>query len=442
MTSRDNTLDPKYDIRGTDVQDSSLDVTQESLQLGKPITGQSGSAASIIVSMSIVSVSGLTGMLADESLGRFITISGSATAANDGTFQITSVLSASMIVINNVLAVTDGNNGSISWVERSAYTLESDINYARSDRANIKGVDFDVAVPDYQRPDATTTDVDASLANIAGKTTDATTVVINELVSDVTITAGDGYVTVSGVFPYTDAVDTLGFPISDGFDAGINSSTFTFIAGDGYESELGVLTGGSTGDRIIGVARQGTSGAEGSSIEVEFRSVPFGDDISTSVAYTWEADQDTLVHLYFGKRERLDLVDDTYLRTEWVNGLLDKSTTGGGGGGGSGTGISATDHASLRQLIHLANGGPFEEFVSGAFREVAGGVFPTSIVWYESVAKTDKIVEKTIVRNANQTPATIEWKSYDEDGSTVLATVTDTITYSGVTETSRTRSVA
>jgi hypothetical protein len=34
-----------------------------------------------------------------------------------------------------------------------------------------------------------------------------------------------------------------------------------------------------------------------------------------------------------------------------------------------------------------------------------------------------------------------QWKVYDVDGSTVLATVTDSISYSGVFETSRTRTI-
>lgn len=106
--------------------------------------------------------------------------------------------------------------------------------------------------------------------------------------------------------------------------------------------------------------------------------------------------------------------------------------------------ISDTQHAALRQLIHLADGsGPFEEFASGAYKEVlpVANPFPTSVIWYESVAKTEKIVEKTITYNGNKTPATITWEAYDTDGTTVLATVSDTISYSGVFETSRTRTV-
>lgn len=110
-----------------------------------------------------------------------------------------------------------------------------------------------------------------------------------------------------------------------------------------------------------------------------------------------------------------------------------------------GSGISATTHKTLRQLIHLAEeGGPFEGFASGAFQETlpSASPFPTSVIWWTSAAKTAKIVEETITYNANKTVATDQWKVYDTDGTTVLATVTDTISYSGVFETSRTRTIA
>ena len=99
-------------------------------------------------------------------------------------------------------------------------------------------------------------------------------------------------------------------------------------------------------------------------------------------------------------------------------------------------------HAALRQLIHLADeGGPFELFADGSFLETlpAGNPFPTSAIWYTDATKSAKIVEKLITRNPNQTPSTIVRKVYDTDGSTVLATATDTISYSGIIEISRTR---
>jgi hypothetical protein len=99
-------------------------------------------------------------------------------------------------------------------------------------------------------------------------------------------------------------------------------------------------------------------------------------------------------------------------------------------------------HASLRQLIHLAHNGPFETFASGAYRETVGGVFPSAVIWYNDNTKAKKIVEKGIAYNPNKTVSQIVFKVYDTDGITVLATATDNITYSGVFETSRVRTIA
>ena len=101
------------------------------------------------------------------------------------------------------------------------------------------------------------------------------------------------------------------------------------------------------------------------------------------------------------------------------------------------------EHETLRQLIHLADGdGPMEGFASGAFQTTSpGGAFPTSFIWWESSAMLKKIVEETVTYNGNKTIATDQWKVYATDGTTVLATVTDTISYSGVFETNRTRTV-
>lgn len=111
----------------------------------------------------------------------------------------------------------------------------------------------------------------------------------------------------------------------------------------------------------------------------------------------------------------------------------------------SGGGISEPQHNALRVLIHLADGvgGPMENFASGAYREIlpVADPFPTSIIWWESNAKLKKIVEKLITWTG-AFPTTIQWKAYDTDGTTVLATVTDAITYSGPFEADRTRTIA
>lgn len=126
--------------------------------------------------------------------------------------------------------------------------------------------------------------------------------------------------------------------------------------------------------------------------------------------------------------------EDNLVLTDPVAGSWKLSELGGGG-------ISESTHQVLRQLIHFIDNGPAEGFATGAYREMTGTVFPTAIIWWESSEKLKKIVEKLITWTG-ASPTTIVWKIYDTDGSTVLATVTDTITYSGVFETSRSRAIA
>lgn len=111
----------------------------------------------------------------------------------------------------------------------------------------------------------------------------------------------------------------------------------------------------------------------------------------------------------------------------------------------SASGISSEVHKTLRQLIHLAdNGGPFEGFTSGAFKETlpSNSMFPTSITWWESSAKLKRIVDKTISYSLGKVkPTPIVYRVYNTDGITVMATATDDITYSGVVELNRVRSI-
>lgn len=106
-------------------------------------------------------------------------------------------------------------------------------------------------------------------------------------------------------------------------------------------------------------------------------------------------------------------------------------------------GLTESGHRTLRQLIHFIDDGPAEGFASGAYKETlpAGAVFPTSIIWWESSSKLKKIVERTLTWTGVNLTTSV-WKVYDTDGSTVLATVTDTISYSGIFETTRTRTIA
>lgn len=105
--------------------------------------------------------------------------------------------------------------------------------------------------------------------------------------------------------------------------------------------------------------------------------------------------------------------------------------------------ITSDQHKSLRQLIHLVDGqgGPFEGFTSGAYRETLGGASPTSVTWYEDFTKAKKIVEKLMTYTDTSQINSVTWRVYGTDGVTVLATVTDAVTYSTFFETSRVRTI-
>ncbi len=108
-------------------------------------------------------------------------------------------------------------------------------------------------------------------------------------------------------------------------------------------------------------------------------------------------------------------------------------------------GVNSRTIADLRLLVMQAPCGPFEAFGSPLHHETTyvDKVFPSTRTWYTDSSKTKKIFEQVITYNSNKTPNTIAWKIYEEDGSTVKTTATDTISYSSgsVFETGRTRTL-
>lgn len=107
-TSKDTSASPASDLWG-----------------GGVATGNAG----ILASITTVSgnpkravITGLTG-IGGASAGNFITISGAASAGNNGTFLVTKVNSATSVTIENNNAVaSDANNPLIVWTEKSALT--------------------------------------------------------------------------------------------------------------------------------------------------------------------------------------------------------------------------------------------------------------------------------------------------------------------------------
>jgi len=108
----------------------------------------------------------------------------------------------------------------------------------------------------------------------------------------------------------------------------------------------------------------------------------------------------------------------------------------------SGSGLTPTSHNALRQLIHFLDDGPGDGFASGAFKELTyTGIKLTNATWYDDNTKVDKLLSLDVTYTGIK-PTTEVWKMYDVDGSTVLITLTDAIVYTGILETSRTRTWA
>lgn len=103
------------------------------------------------------------------------------------------------------------------------------------------------------------------------------------------------------------------------------------------------------------------------------------------------------------------------------------------------------DHNTLRHLIHFVEANsPGSGFGAGPYvSEVlpAADPFPTSETWYTDGTKTSKICRWEGTYNANKTLATETWIVYKADGTSKSAEAVDTISYSGIFETSRSRAV-
>jgi len=105
----------------------------------------------------------------------------------------------------------------------------------------------------------------------------------------------------------------------------------------------------------------------------------------------------------------------------------------------AGSGVTENQHASLLQLIHFLDEGPAKGFATGATKTVTGGIFPSNISWFR--ADTKLLLKQTITWSG-PVPTVIKSELYDSDGTTILETVQDTITYSGIFEVSRVRAIS
>ena len=324
VSTRLNAIDQALDIAGSLIKSQTLTLTDERDGLGAALAGQTGSGASVSALVSGgATISGLSNMSAD-SAGNFLTLT-NVDAGNLGTFLIVKFNSPSSVDISNATATSpDSHDTHIVWTERSAYSAQDDFNYERTDRAAIKGTDYYAAVPTYVRPDATLTTRPANLTNIAGKTTDARGFIFNRQYLAASVVASDSFITLSSTnnFQHATTTNHVGVPCFDtGQYAGDWTGCFVDIMDPVSDTQLTAVGGDADGYRIFGITRTGSS-LSPDAIEIEFRAVHHGDDLSNSIPYTWDTDQPTTIDLVYGYFERLDTVNDNALRQVKMLGLL------------------------------------------------------------------------------------------------------------------------
>lgn len=361
--TRLNALDQALDIAGSLFQSSSMTLADEIAGLGMP-TGNSGTGVTVAtINANDVTLTGVAGMTA-QSVGHFLQVAGSTSSGNNGAFLIDTFISANSVTVVNPNAVVEVDTGA-TWTERNPYSLQDDLNYERTDRAAIKGVAYDAAIPTYQRPTAIGTDVPANLANIATKTTDAVAYVVNRAIFGQSVAATNTLITITsaGNLKHADAVDETGVPCFDAAPfTGDHTSCYVHIT-DGYltGSELTVLTAGPHfGERIFGMTYNGASTSP-NSVEIHFFSAPFSaNQAVTNTPYVWEAGQVTTINCLYAFNERLDQLDPNAFRTVPALGILtDAQLSGDINNILSQIGSTAPDTSLNGLLTNITNYYPF-----------------------------------------------------------------------------------
>lgn len=171
---RKNALDQALDIAGSILLEDNRTYTFLEGTIGKILdSGNDGQ-----ITAATFQFSSATAAFTTASIGEFIRITGAVNPGNNGEWLITGYVNATTVVLGQMPAPVNEGPG-LAWTESLPYSLEDDLNYIRTDRSAIKGVNFKNAVPTYTDPTATGTPKTASLANIAGNTLDAKTEVRN-----------------------------------------------------------------------------------------------------------------------------------------------------------------------------------------------------------------------------------------------------------------------
>lgn len=291
---------------------------------------------------------------------------------------------------------------------------------------------------------------------ISGTTSSNGKYTINQVINDTTFTINESIISSGNI-----GTATFIYPAGSkkiGFDkTGLSYITSSNVEGalkelDSAISTIAIGGGGTTNQRSL-ILLSGTDGPFESFASGTYKeTLPSGNMFPTSITW-WDSSSKTSKILEkaisYGSNKQPNSITYKVYDIDGISVLstaADTITYSGSFEISRTRSITVTPSVNAGQrTLTLLSGvdGPFETFASGAFKEIlpSASPFPTSFIWWESSAKLKKILEKTMSYTANKLPSLITYKVYDQDGSTILKTATDIITYSGVIEISRTRTI-
>lgn len=138
----------------------------------------------------------------------------------------------------------------------------------------------------------------------------------------------------------------------------------------------------------------------------------------------------------------VDVTCDNTVKTDMDDYMLSKGFTFDSTSPTTTPAQASSSAEENKRLLEKFISAPAEGWPSNVYREVTGSPFPSAVTWWTSSAKTTKIAEAIYTRNGAQQATTVQWRMYASNGTTVLSTITDTITYTNGMEATRTRSIA
>ena len=163
MSVKAGLLSQLLDIQGSINVDNAKVLADENLEKGSQASTGTGDSFAFAAGLVTLTDAGATWTAAD--IGRFITIAGSTTPANDGTFLIEDVPTGTTLEYTNASGATEAYTG--AWEINEPYSLEDDLNFERTDRKLIKGTAQHYSdVPSMVRPSAIGVSVPRNLTNI------------------------------------------------------------------------------------------------------------------------------------------------------------------------------------------------------------------------------------------------------------------------------------